>query len=57
VVHTAERMFVHRSTLLYRLKKIEEILTIELSDSENRFNLKLALEIGKFLDSYKMMDN
>lgn len=57
VVHTAERMFIHRSTLIYRLKKIEEILNIELSNSENRFNLKLALEISKFLDSYKMMNN
>ncbi|AZT89502.1 PucR family transcriptional regulator [Caldicellulosiruptor changbaiensis] len=57
MVHSAKKMFIHRSTLMYRLKKIEEILGIEISNSENRFNLKLALEVNKFLDSYRMKEN
>ena len=29
---TAEALFIHRNSLVYRLKKIEELLEIEISD-------------------------
>jgi sugar diacid utilization regulator len=49
LIKTAEALFIHRSTLKYRIKKIEEILNVDLSDWETRFNLQIALAIGKFL--------
>ncbi|WHE07749.1 PucR family transcriptional regulator ligand-binding domain-containing protein [Thermoanaerobacterium thermosaccharolyticum] len=48
-VKTAKDLFIHRSTLNYRIKKIEEILNVDLSDWETKFNLQIALAIGKFL--------
>ncbi|WP_026486059.1 PucR family transcriptional regulator [Caldanaerobius polysaccharolyticus] len=51
MVKTAGELFIHRSTLNYRLQRIQDILKIDLSDGDNRFNLKVALMIGKFLDS------
>lgn len=42
---TAEKLFLHRSSLLYRLDRIEDLLNINLSDSEVRFNLMLAFKL------------
>jgi len=42
---TAEELFIHRSTLLYRLEKIEEILGSNLNNAELRFNLMLAYKL------------
>jgi sugar diacid utilization regulator len=41
----ATALFVHISTLKYRLRKIESILGIDLSDPEVCFNLRLAFKI------------
>lgn len=41
LTHTAEKLFLHRNTVLYRLKKIEEILQIDL----NNYNLCLRLQL------------
>lgn len=46
VKNTAEELFIHRSSLLYRLEKIESLLDIQLSDAEVRFNLMLALKLN-----------
>jgi len=40
---TAERLFLHRNGLLYRLSRIEEILGAPLDDAEVRMALELAL--------------
>jgi DNA-binding PucR family transcriptional regulator len=42
---TAEQLFIHRSTLQYRLERIANILDIDLSDAEETFNLMLALKL------------
>ncbi|WP_080844489.1 PucR family transcriptional regulator [Cytobacillus gottheilii] len=42
---TAEEMFVHRNTLRYRFKKIEEILDEKLDDMNIRLNIIAALKI------------
>lgn len=39
---TAEALFVHRSTLKYRLQRIREISGLDLTDPDTRFNLQLA---------------
>ncbi|BAD63118.1 conserved hypothetical protein [Shouchella clausii KSM-K16] len=44
---TAEKLFVHRRTLKYRLEKIEERLMVDLNDSEVRFLLYFVLKMRK----------
>jgi DNA-binding PucR family transcriptional regulator len=46
----AERLFLHRNSLEYRIKRIEQILDGDLSDPE----LRLTLEIGMRLHELKM---
>lgn len=46
---TAERLFIHRRTLKYRLNKIEKQLSMDLHSSKTRFILYLALKINKQL--------
>lgn len=41
----AERLYIHPKTLLFRKKKIEEILHISLDDSEKRLSLSIALKL------------
>lgn len=41
----ATALYVHISTLKYRLRKIESILGVDLSDPEVGFNLRLAFKI------------
>lgn len=46
----AEVMSLHRNTLLYRLRRIEEITGVDLEhDAETRLALHLALRIGEVL--------
>ncbi|WP_340084060.1 helix-turn-helix domain-containing protein [Siminovitchia sp. FSL H7-0308] len=42
---TAEELFIHRSSLLYRLEKIEALLGGDLRDAEVRFNLMMAFKL------------
>ncbi|WP_375200573.1 helix-turn-helix domain-containing protein [Lysinibacillus sp. RS11] len=42
---TSDELFIHRSSLLYRLEKIESLLEIDLNDSETRFNLMMAIKL------------
>ncbi|HEY4600498.1 MAG TPA: helix-turn-helix domain-containing protein [Cerasibacillus sp.] len=51
VKRTAEKLFMHRSTLIYRLEKIEEILDVDLSNAETRFDLMMAYKL------YDMKEN
>ena len=43
---TANELFVHRSTLLYRLERIEEVGQVDLSDPDVRFHLDLSLRLS-----------
>lgn len=42
---TAEILYIHRSSLKYRLEKIREVLGIDIDDAEQRFNLMLAYKL------------
>ncbi|MBP2656734.1 MAG: transcriptional regulator, CdaR [Firmicutes bacterium] len=44
---TAEKLFMHPNTLRYRLKKIEELLDVDLQKLEIRINLSVACKIAK----------
>lgn len=45
IKETSEELYIHRSTLLYRIDKIERILDIDLNYSEHRFNLMMAFKL------------
>lgn len=47
VQKTAEAMFVHISTVRYRLGRIEEILGLSLKDESDRFALQLAMRYAR----------
>lgn len=51
---TAARMHVHLHTLDYRLRRIQEIARINLSDPQERFNIQMAVEAYKIL---RLTDN
>ncbi len=42
---TANALFIHRSTFLYRLEKIKEILSSDLEDRDELFYLELSLRL------------
>lgn len=46
---TIQRLYIHRNTLQYRLRRIEEILQQSLKNSEEKINLQIAFKIRKFL--------
>lgn len=45
VSKTAEKLFIHRRTLNYRLQKVEEILGMDVDHAENRFILHFCFLI------------
>jgi PucR family transcriptional regulator, proline-responsive transcriptional activator len=46
---TAEKLFLHRNTLKYKIKKIEELLNCDLHNFDDCMNVKIALYINKVL--------
>ena len=42
---TCRELFIHRNTLTYRLRKIEELLHVDLEDGEVRATCLLALKV------------
>lgn len=45
VTKTAQSLFLHRNTLRYRVKKIEELLNAKLDDMNTRLDISAALKI------------
>jgi DNA-binding PucR family transcriptional regulator len=50
-VKAAEKLFIHRNTLKYRLQRAEEILGLDLSDSDARITIQIAFMAGRLLQS------
>jgi PucR family transcriptional regulator, purine catabolism regulatory protein len=46
----AERLHLHRNTVLYRLGRLEDLLGVDLRDADVRLALHLALKIGEVLE-------
>lgn len=46
---TAESLFVHRNTLLYRMERIREISGLDLDNPETRLSIQLALRAHRLL--------
>ena len=51
IADTARAMNLHRNTLLYRLKRLEELVAEDLEDSMVRLYLLLSFEIEKSKDA------
>lgn len=47
---TAEILFLHRNTLLYRISKIEELTGYDLSDSDTILRLALLVKLEKYVN-------
>lgn len=50
-VETAEQLSIHRSTLNYRLERIESIAGVQLNDPVTRTNLQIALKLMRLFMS------
>lgn len=51
ISETSKLLFIHRNTVIYRIKKCEEILGIELKGSDETLRFRIALFIRSFLSS------
>lgn len=49
---TADTLHIHTNTLTYRLKRIEDILSVDLTDSKQLFNMHLALNIYQYVKEH-----
>jgi len=45
----SEELYTHYNTILYRMKRIQEILDIDINDRSDRYNIETALEIYKII--------
>jgi len=51
VSQTAEALYLHRNSLLYRLERIAEISSMDINDADDRFALQLALKLRPFINT------
>ena len=51
MMHTADRLKIHRNTLTYRLHKIIELTGIRLDSEEERFSLRMSFRVHRLLNS------
>ncbi|MBU8908303.1 helix-turn-helix domain-containing protein [Desertibacillus haloalkaliphilus] len=56
IKETSEALFIHRSTLQYRLEKIREVLKVDLDDADVRFNLMMAYRLYSLSDKPQKLD-
>jgi len=52
---TAEKLFVHVNTVRYRYDKIAQLLDIDLSSPDTRFNLYAAIRVGDVLKELNLL--
>ncbi|MHB1405807.1 MAG: PucR family transcriptional regulator [Desulfitobacteriaceae bacterium] len=48
---TAEQLYIHKNTVLYRIRKVEEITGLSMNDPEHRFNLQLCIKLSQVLQN------
>ena len=46
---SAEKMYIHRNTLIYRINKIEELTSVSLRDIKEMMKFEIAFMIGRYL--------
>ncbi|NQX46078.1 helix-turn-helix domain-containing protein [Paenibacillus tritici] len=50
---TADELFVHRNTLRYRLRQIDELIQIDLSQIDNMLRLYMSYQMTDYLDKLR----
>ncbi len=53
IAHTSERLFIHRSTMLYRLERITSLIHSDLKNPKDRFKLLLSYYLLEWNDKNK----
>lgn len=48
---TSEALFIHRSTLYYRLTQVQKLIGVDPTDGRSRLGLHLAIKLRRALDS------
>lgn len=56
VSETSRQLFIHRSTLVYRLDKIQKTTGLDLRAFEDAITFKIALMVVKYMDYMKKID-
>jgi purine catabolism regulator len=46
---TAEKLFIHRNSLLYRMERIAQIAGLDMNNPDTRLSVHLALKVRKML--------
>ena len=46
---TAEKLFIHRNSLLYRMERIAQLTGLDLDNPDTRLTVHLALKVRKML--------
>ncbi|WP_085560529.1 helix-turn-helix domain-containing protein [Carnobacterium iners] len=49
ITETARQLYIHRNSLLYRIKKVQRILLLDLKDSDELLKIQFALKIYHML--------
>lgn len=52
ISNSAEKLFIHRNTMSYRISKISQITGLDLNNGENIFRLYLSIKIKKWIKIY-----
>ena len=47
---TADALFLHRNSVIYRLRRIEELCEIDLNDIDTRFRLRLSYAVSNMME-------
>lgn len=55
VTKTAQYFQIHRNSMKYRIKKIEEIMAVSLTDSEIKFSLMLSFKLLTYLGDENLL--
>ena len=50
LLRTADLLDIHRTTLLYRIRRIEELTGLHLDDEKTRFDLLLSFRLMDMTD-------
>ncbi|TGD32103.1 PucR family transcriptional regulator [Brevibacterium sp. S22] len=50
VKRTSEKLHIHRTSLYYRLKRIQETTGLSLSSGDDRLSLHLGLKIARLIE-------
>ena len=50
-VKTAKALFIHRSTLLYRIDKIAKLTDIDFESPETRFHIMMSFRLERFVSA------